>query len=123
MGFASNYRKKIMKNESAIQQQCYIWFNNTYCLKHHNPRLIMFSVPNEGKNAIEQSRKKQIGMLSGASDTIIVFPNKVVFCEFKDDKGRQSEKQQDFEERVKSLGHEYWLVRSLEDFQSNLESF
>jgi hypothetical protein len=46
----------------------------------------MFSVPNEGKNATEQIRKKQTGMLPGASDTIIVFNSQVIFCEFKDEK-------------------------------------
>ena len=104
-------------SESAIQQQCYLWFNNTYCLKHHEPRLLIFSVPNEGKNAIEQSRKKATGMLAGASDTIVVLPNKVLFIEFKDDKGRQSDKQKEFEERVNKLGFEYYIIRSLEEFK------
>jgi len=110
-----------MKNESAIQQECFIWFNNTFCLKHHDPRFIMFSIPNEGKNAIEQIRKKQIGMLPGASDTIIVLDGQVIFCEFKDEKGRQSDKQKDFEQRVLSLNHEYWIVRSLEEFKTKIE--
>jgi len=81
----------------------------------------MFSIPNEGKNAIEQIRKKQIGMLPGASDTIIVLDGQVIFCEFKDEKGRQSDKQKDFEQRVLSLNHEYWLIRSLEEFKTKIE--
>lgn len=104
-------------SESKIQQDCYIWFTNTYCLKHHEPRLLMFSVPNEGKNAIEQSRKKATGMLSGVSDTIIVMPNKVLFVEFKDSKGKQSDNQKEFETRVNKLGFEYYVIRSLEDFK------
>ena len=104
-------------SEGKIQQQCYLWFNNTYCLKHHEPRLLMFSVPNEGKNAIEQSRKKATGMLAGVSDTIVVLPNKVLFIEFKDDKGRRSDKQNEFEERVNKLGFEYFVIRSLEEFK------
>jgi hypothetical protein len=80
----------------------------------------MFSVPNEGKNKIEQMRKKQIGLLPGVSDTIIIFPNRVIFCEFKDDKGRQSDRQKDFQERVELLGFEYWLIRSLEEFKKQL---
>lgn len=109
--------------ESAIQQACYVWFNNTYCLKNHSPRLIMFSVPNEGMDQKEQSRKKQVGLLPGVSDTIIVLPNRVIFCEFKDDKGRQSPTQVDFQQRAESLGHEYWLVRSLEQFKQLIETF
>jgi len=40
-----------------------------------------------------------------------------VFCEFKDEKGRQSERQIEFEQRVNKLGFEYWIVRSLEQFK------
>ena len=108
--------------ESAIQQACYIWFNNTFCLKHHNPRLIMFSVPNEGRNASEQMFKKATGMLAGASDTIIVLEDRVIFCEFKDAKGKQSDKQKDFQERVQLLNHEYWLVRSLDEFKTKINT-
>ena len=104
-------------SEGKIQQSCYLYFNNTCCLKHHEPRLLMFSIPNEGKNAIEQSRKKATGMLAGVSDTIVVFPNKVLFIEFKDDKGRQSDKQKEFEERVNKLGFEYYVIRSLDEFK------
>lgn len=108
-------------SESKIQQSCYMWFNNTYCLKHHSPRLMMFSIPNEGMDQKEQSRKKQVGMLPGASDTIIVIENRVIFCEFKDEKGRQSDKQVDFQQRVEALNHEYWLVRSLEEFKERIQ--
>jgi hypothetical protein len=107
-------------SESKIQQECVIWFTNTFCLKHHSPRLLMFSVPNEGKDAKEQSRKLQTGMLSGVSDTIIDFGKKLVYCEFKDDKGKQSDKQVKFQERVESLGREYWVIRSLEDFKTKV---
>lgn len=110
----------MVHSEAKIQQSCYIWFNNTYCLKHHNQRCLMFSVPNEGLDAKEQSRKKAVGMLPGVSDTILVLPNKVIFCEFKDAKGRQSDKQIDFENRVTALGFEYWIIRNLEDFKNKI---
>jgi len=110
------------KTESKIQQECLMHFRNTYCLKHHNPQYLMFSVPNEGKNAIEQMRKIQIGLMSGVSDTIIVMPNRVIFCEFKDDKGKQSPQQIDFQTKVENLGFEYWLVRSLDEFKLCLQS-
>ena len=108
--------------ESAIQQACFMWFQNTYGLNHHTPKLLMFSVPNEGKNAIEQMRKKAMGMKAGVSDTIIILPNKVIFCEFKDATGKQSDKQKAFEQDVIALGHEYWVIRSLDEFVFNLES-
>ena len=107
-----------MKTEGKIQQECLVWFRNNYSLKHHTPRLIMASVPNEGKNAIEQMRKKQMGMLSGVADTFVMFPNgKLVWIEFKDDKGKQSENQKAFEQDVKALGFSYHIVRSLDQFR------
>jgi len=118
----TGYKLQIMKktNEASIQQQCVMYFNNTFCLKHHTPRNMIFSIPNEGQDSREQNRKKQVGLLPGASDTIIVMPNRVIFCEFKDEKGKQSDKQIDFQNRVNALGFEYWIVRSLEEFQQHL---
>ena len=43
-----------LETESRIQQDCIRYFRNMYCLKHHKPQLIMFSVPNEGKDLREQ---------------------------------------------------------------------
>lgn len=106
-----------MMTESAIQQSAVIWFNNNYCLKHQNPRCLIFSVPNEGSSAKEQMRKKQIGMLAGVSDTIVVLPSVVLFVEFKDATGRQRPNQLEFQQRIELLGFRYHIVRSLEEFQ------
>ena len=110
------------KSEDKIQQEAFIWFVNTYCLKHHEPRLLMFSVPNDSANITEQMRKKATGLIAGVSDTIIVFPNKVIFCEFKTPTGKQSDSQIDFENRVNKLGFEYWIVRDLEEFKKLVEN-
>ena len=106
-----------MKSENKIQQECYQWFNNNYCLKNHNPRMCIFSVPNEGSNPREQMYKKSLGMRSGVSDMIVLKPNKVLFIEFKDEKGKQSDNQKVFEKTVSDLGFEYHVVRSFEEFK------
>jgi hypothetical protein len=111
-----------MKRESKIQQEIVMWFNNTHGLKHHNPKCLIFSVPNEGKSAQEQMYKKMLGMKSGVSDLILVMPSRVVFVECKDDTGKQSENQKQFESDVTALGFEYWLVRSLDDFKARLKN-
>lgn len=109
-----------MKKESKIQQEIVTWFTNTYGLKTHNPKCLIFSVPNEGRNAKEQIYKKMIGMKSGVSDLIVVMADRVIFVEVKDETGRQSENQIQFENDTKYLGFEYYLVRSLEDFKAIL---
>jgi hypothetical protein len=107
----------LTKTEAKIQQEIVVWFNNNYCLTTHNPRCAIFSVPNEGKNAREQLYKKALGLKAGVSDLIVVMPGRLVFVEVKDEKGQQSDKQKEFEITVKSLGFEYVVVRSLENFK------
>jgi len=107
------------ETENNLQQSIFLWYHNTYCLKSHNPRSIIFSIPNGGyRNGREAMTFKATGLLKGASDLIVIFPNgKLCFIELKMPKGIQSTEQKDFESRVKLLGYEYHLIRSLEEFK------
>lgn len=108
------------REESKIQSECFIWYNNTYCLTFHEPRGLMFSVPNElgGRNAISTALAKSTGLMSGVSDTIVILPNgRLIFVEFKTAKGVQSKSQIEFEKRVTAHGYDYYIVRSLEEFK------
>ena len=106
--------------ESSIQSSAVQWFTNNYCLKHHEPQFLCFSVPNE---AIQKMAWKQInmfkamGLKSGVSDVIVLLEGKVLFVEFKAEKGVQTPKQKDFQQAVETLGFEYHICRSLEQFQ------
>lgn len=126
------------QTEEKLQSDCYVYFTNTYGLKKHNPRLMMFLVPNEVASlvgGVMQServssrviskvvslitqRMKNTGFLGGVSDNIIVAPNRVVFVEFKLPGNYQQQNQKDFETRVSNLGHEYIVIRSLEQFKT-----
>lgn len=112
--------KKIIPNENKLQAEIFIWYSNNYCLKSHNPRGLIFSIPNGGtRNIREAMTFKATGLLKGASDLIVIFPNgKLCFIELKMPKGVQSPEQKDFEQRVKNLGYEYHLIRTLEDFKT-----
>jgi hypothetical protein len=61
-------------------------------------------------------KMKNLGVVSGVSDLICILPGKVVFIELKLEKGKQSETQRSFEKAVIALGHEYIILRNLEDF-------
>lgn len=103
--------------EDYIQSQIILDFNNKYCLKHHNPRLLIFAVPNGGsRNVLEAKKLKATGTLKGVSDIIINFPGKSVYIEVKTSIGVQSDVQKDFQKRVEDLGMDYHIVRSLENF-------
>ena len=106
-----------MKSEDRIQQDCVIWFKNNYCLAHHTPKYCIFHVPNEGKDMREQLKKRSIGMLAGVSDLVVLLPGKVLFIEMKDEKGKQSVKQESFQRTVVTLGFDYYIIRSLSDFK------
>lgn len=110
-----------MNTESKIQQSMVIWYRNNFCLKHHNPRHAIFSIPNESKSKMETLNKMAIGMMPGASDLLIVRPDEVIFVEVKTEIGRQSDKQKEFQSVVESLGFRYILVRSLEDFKAQVQ--
>lgn len=102
-----------MKSEDKIQQEIVMWYRNNN-LNNNN---IIFSVPNEGKSAKEQMFKKATGLMSGVSDLICINNGEVLFVECKDFKGKQSEKQKDFQKTIELQGFKYHLVRSLEEFQ------
>ena len=102
-------------NEANIQQNIIIWFRNNYSYYDNG---LIFSVPNE--SSYGNKKFNNTGVLSGVSDLIVVLNNKVLFIEVKTDKGLQSEKQREFEKKVKALGHSYFLVRSLDDFKKCL---
>ena len=73
----------------------------------------VFSVPNGGlRKAIDMVMLKREGLLTGASDVVIILPNKTIYMEFKTDNGKQSQKQKDFQAVCEMLGHEYYLVWS-----------
>src|SRR5690606_2184821 len=108
------------KSEAQIQAESVKWFTNNYCLNHHNPKLLCFSVPNEAiqKMAWKQiSSFKAMGLKSGVSDVVVLMPNKVLFVEFKSGKGVQTYKQRDFQQTVEALGFDYHICRSVEEFK------
>lgn len=99
--------------ELSLQSDCFKWFHNTF----HNERKMLFHVNNKARNAIEGNKFKAMGVVTGVSDFILVLTGEVVFIELKNSKGRQSEDQASFEAKVLMRGHNYYIVRSLQQFQ------
>lgn len=108
-----------MKTEDNIQAEIYKWYQNNYCTKFNDTPHLIFSVPNGGyRNKIEAIKMKATGLVAGVSDMIIVQPNRILFVEIKTTTGTQSKEQKEFQCKVESLGFEYYLCRSLDDFKS-----
>jgi hypothetical protein len=102
------------RQEEVIQAKIFQWFWNNYCLKFHNPREIIFHVPNEGAN---NGRLVSIGLYPGCADLIFTWKGQHHYCEIKTPTGTQSPNQKKFENHVKQAGYKYHLCRSLEEFQ------
>ena len=105
-----------MKTEDRIQQEIVQYYQNKYCLKHHNPRCLIAHVPNQN-----QQHLVRIGVLTGFSDLILIHFGEVLFVEVKTEKGTQSEKQIEFQERVEKNGFKYFIARSVKDLQDYLD--
>ena len=115
-------KNEVLMSESHIQQQIVRWYRNTYCLKHHTPRCLIFSVPNES-NGVRAMKLIQTGLYPGCADLVICHsPNRPdntniwLFIEIKTATGTQSPKQKQFEQHCNQMGLRYELVRSLQDF-------
>ena len=108
-------------SEEQIQRSIIKWFRNKYCLKHHTPRYAIFSVPNEA--AYKNKKFILTGLMQGVSDLIVVIDSKTLYFELKTATGKQSPKQIEFEETIKKLNQEYYLVRSLEQFKTIIKNY
>jgi len=112
-----------IQSEDYLQNEIYTWFNNNHCLKHHVNRGIIFSIPNGGyRNSREAAKLVKTGLLKGASDMIVIFPNgDLYFIEIKTITGTQQREQKEFAERIESLGYKYKIIRSLQEFKDLTE--
>ena len=62
-----------------------------------------------------------MGLKSGVSDVVVLMPNKVLFVEFKAEKGVQTANQRNFQRAVEALGFEYHICRSVEEFKTRIQ--
>jgi hypothetical protein len=110
--------------EDKIQAEIYKYYHNQYCLRTHNPRCLIFAVPNGGRRTgAEILKLKATGLRAGVSDLMINHFGRWVCVEVKTDIGKQSNEQKEFQQIVENLGTKYFLVRSLEDFKQKVTDF
>lgn len=97
------------KLEYHLQHEILLWANT------NRPDIVVFTVANEAAR-----KDRNITVLKGVSDLVVILPQKVIFVELKTAKGVQSKFQRVFQSRVEKLGKEYYIVRSLEEFKDIL---
>lgn len=60
--------------------------------------------------------------IPGVSDLLALPYNRTMFLECKSPTGKQSQAQKEFEKNVKASGHEYYIIRSVEDVERALNN-
>lgn len=105
------------QHESKLQSTCVRWF------KYQYPQYVIFAIPNGGsRNPIEAKRLQREGVLAGVADLIVLADNKTLFIEMKHGKGKQSDKQKDFQKQIQKLGFSYFICNSFDKFQNIVEN-
>lgn len=107
-----------MKSESQIQAECVMWLWNT----HPETRGLFFAVTNNSEHVARAMQRKAVGLVSGVSDTIFLWECETYLIEFKTPTGRQSKNQIEWQSKVTTQGFQYFVVRSLEQFQELIKS-
>ena len=101
-------------SEDRIQQECYLWFHNTY----PHLRGLLFAVPNGGARAAQEAKKfKLTGVVSGVSDMLFMYQGKTYCLELKTEKGYQSKNQKKWQDTVVNEGFDYIIIRDLTKFK------
>jgi hypothetical protein len=112
--------------ESVIQESI-VNFLSMICRQYG---FLFFSVPNEsitsGKTGADFGRAinlKKMGVLPGVSDLIIGCRGKMYCLEVKNEKGKQSDRQKNFEQWCAECKIPYVLVRSVDDVHGALKEW
>jgi hypothetical protein len=107
-----------MTSESKLQQDCFVYFWNTY------PELrgTMWMVHNNAKNAFQGAILKAMGMVKGVSDLQWLHNGKFYAIELKTATGRQSKEQIQWQGGIEAQGGTYVLLRSFDEFRTFVQS-
>lgn len=102
-----------MKNEEYnLQKKCVQWFNYQY----PQYKGMLYMNMNNPRNKINGALMKAAGMVPGVSDLTYLHDGKVYFIELKTPKGRLSDNQKEWSNKVMSFGYDYTVVKTFEGF-------
>lgn len=109
--------------ESQLQRACVQWFG----LQFPDIRPLFFAVPNGGtRRRIEAAMMKAEGITAGVADIVMLYPNNAyhgLCIEFKTEKGRQSDAQKLFQQKVERAGYRYIVIRDIDSFIREVKAY
>jgi len=102
-------------NEDRLQQECYMWFHNTY---PEQRGLLCYNL-NNSRNKVAGAINRSLGLQAGRPDLTYYTPSgKAVFIEMKTPTGVQSPEQKKYQKKVESFGYSYQIIRTFVEFKS-----
>ena len=108
-------------SESKLQSTCVKWFRLQY------PHITLFAIPNGGnRDAVTGAIMKREGALAGVADLFLMKPSTNycgLFIEMKAGKGKQSEKQLEFQQKALAAGYQYKVISSLDEFVTEVKVY
>lgn len=117
-------RKHPSDEEHRLQVACVRWFRLQYPELAH----ALFAVPNGGRrDATTGSKLKAEGALAGVSDLILLKSNDkygALLIEMKTAKGRQSDSQKYWEQKITKSGeYRYVVCRTFDEFKDEVSCY
>jgi hypothetical protein len=104
--------------ESAIQKACVRYFRYQY------PQYLIYANANGGaRSSVEAGIMKGEGVLAGIPDLTIITDDRVIWVEMKSSSGAVSQLQDAMMKKIQNLGHIAIVVRSLDEFITNLNKY
>ena len=111
-------KKQRQLAEDRLQQECYMWFHNSF---PQYRGLLRYNL-NNSANAIQGNKNKAMGLQAGASDMVLNFAGLTYFIELKVLKGVQSKGQLAWQRVIESQGFQYFIIRDQNTFRELIES-
>lgn len=110
-------RKKVTKTPKQSERTLHMLAQQWLVKSGWWDRLLIFHVPNERRGGIGTAMHfKRLGVRPGVAD-YLVFAGRDAAIELKDEDGKQSETQKEFQRDWEKSGRLYVVVRTLEEFQ------
>lgn len=93
------------------------------------PDVVWTAIGHGGGGAVRGAQLKSMGLRRGVADLFITWKTyfsppmfEMLWIEFKSKKGVQSSEQFEFQTRVEAIGHQYLIIRDLDDLQRALRA-
>ena len=107
---ATSDNKRAPTKRNSPEHDLQVWF----CKLLEQYNIFFFAVPNGNlrKKSVAKMLKAE-GVRAGVADIVVLTKDAVIFVEMKAGKqGKQQPSQKEFEKKVKSLGHNYVILRN-----------